>query len=76
MVDYLDCGKASIKLIEVTMDTTKLGEAGEMLGIGAGEPLEDITTITIAPEEYGSLSALVEMGIVKEIIVVKGNKVV
>ena len=29
------------------MDTTKLGEAGEMLGIGAGEPLEDITTITI-----------------------------
>merc|ERR1711964_351055 len=68
MVDY---GKANSKLIEVTMDTTKLGEAGEMLGIDAGEPLKDVTTILISPDEYESLAALREMGIVKEIAVVK-----
>lgn len=67
MMDY---GKATNTLIEVTMDTVKLGEAGESLGIDAGEPLKNVMTISISPDEYECLADLIELGIVKEITVV------
>lgn len=69
MTDY---GKDLIcsKLLEVTLDTTKLGEAGEAVGIDLGEgaePLKDVMTISITPDEYDGLADLMEMEIVKEI---------